>query len=98
MLVSFPRKDKRLQTHAPGAIAHPSLVFCSRLDSGFDRRATRAVVAVLADQSTTIEAKQVADSSCSSVTAGERHTTTAAHLPNNTAAIAPNMRIVSALA
>ena len=55
-------------------------------------------MAVLADQSTTIEAEQVADSSCSSVTAGERHTTTAAHLPNNTAAIAPNMRIVSALA
>jgi hypothetical protein len=52
----------------------------------------------VADQSTTIEVEQAADSSCSSVTARERHTTTAAHLPNNTAAIAPNMRTVSALA
>ena len=73
-------------------------MFCSRLDSGFDRRGTRAVLAVVADQSTTIEAEQVADSSCGSMTAGERHTATAAHLPNNTAAIAPNMRTVSALA
>ena len=52
----------------------------------------------MADQSTAIEAELVADSSCSSMTAGERHTTTAAHLPNNTAVIAPTMRIVSALA
>ena len=49
----------------------------------------------MADQSTAIEAEPVADSS---MTAGERHTTTAAHLPNNTAVIAPTMRIVSALA
>ena len=49
----------------------------------------------MADRSTTIEAS---DSSCSSMTAGERRTTTAAHLPNNTAVIAPKMRTVSALA
>jgi hypothetical protein len=52
----------------------------------------------VADQSTTIEVEHVADSSCSSVTAGERHTATDSHLPDNTAVIAPNMRTVSALA
>ena len=55
-------------------------------------------MAVVTDQSTTIEVEQVTDSSSSSVTAGERHTATAAHLPNNTAVIAPKMRTVRALA